>query len=161
MVGLRTDQQVQILYLCQDRADITFAVNEWCQRRKILEFRSDGVALVGRHFLEAYTKKQKVFARSSAEAELYAAALGASEAKGVQSVMCDLGFKVKPVLMIDAKATEHILHRHGIGKMKHIDVAHEVKSNRLRVHGSGARTILQTLGRRRSATTSLESMRYP
>ena len=35
-------------------------------------------------------------------------------------------------------ATEHIPHRHGIGKMKHIDVAHlwlqdEVKSNRLRV----------------------------
>ena len=52
--------------------------------------------------------------------------------------MSDLGFVVKPVLIIDAKATEHILHRHGIGKMKHIDVAHvcckdEVKSNRLRV----------------------------
>ena len=36
------------------------------------------------------------------------------------------------------KATEHILHRRRIGKMKHIDVEHlylqdEVKSNRLRV----------------------------
>ena len=39
-------------------------------------------------------------------------------------MMCDLGFALKPVLIIDAKATEHILHRHGIGKMKHIDVAH-------------------------------------
>ena len=53
-------------------------------------------------------------------------------------MMCDLGVAVKPVLIIDAKATEHNLHRHGIGKMKHIDVAHlwlqdEVKSNRLRV----------------------------
>ena len=53
-------------------------------------------------------------------------------------MMCDLGFAVKPVLIIDAKVTEHILHRHGIGKMKHIDVAHlwlqdEDKSNRLRV----------------------------
>ena len=53
-------------------------------------------------------------------------------------MMCDLGFAVKPVLIIDAKATEHILHRRGIGKKKHIDVAHlwlqdEVKSNRLRV----------------------------
>ena len=38
--------------------------------------------------------------------------------------MCDLGFVVKPVLIIDVKATEHILHRHGVGKMKHIDVAH-------------------------------------
>ena len=30
--------------------------------------------------------------------------------------MSDLGFVVTPVLIIDAKATEHILHRHGIGK---------------------------------------------
>ena len=52
--------------------------------------------------------------------------------------MCDLGFAVKPVLIIDAKATEPILHRHGIGNVKYIDLAHlwlqdEVKSNRLRV----------------------------
>ena len=96
-----------------------------------------GVALVGRHLLKAYIRKEKIIARSSAEAELYAAALGASEAKGVQIMMCDLGFALKPVLIIDAKATEHVLHRHVIGNMKHIDVAHlwlqdEVKPNRLR-----------------------------
>ena len=28
------------------------------------------------------------------------------------------------MLNIDAKATEHILHRQGIGKLKHIDVAY-------------------------------------
>ena len=80
-----------------------------------------------------------VIAKSSEEAELYAAALGASEAKGVQSMMRDLGFAVKPVLNIDAKATEHILHRQGIGKLKHIDVAYlwvqdDIRSQRLRVH---------------------------
>ena len=53
-------------------------------------------------------------------------------------MMRDLGFAVKPVLSIDAQATEHILHRQGIGKLKHIDVVSlwsqdEVKSNRLRV----------------------------
>ena len=31
---------------------------------------------------------------------------------------------MKPVLAIDAKATEHILHRQGIGRLKHIDVAY-------------------------------------
>ena len=51
----------------------------------------------------------------------------------------DLGFAVKPVLNIDAKATEHILHRQGIGKLKHIDVAYlwvhdDIRSQRLRVH---------------------------
>ena len=60
-----------------------------------------------------------------------------SNLEGVQSMMRYLGFAVKPVLIIDAKATGHILQRHGIGKMKHIDVAYlwlqdEVKSNRLR-----------------------------
>ena len=33
-------------------------------------------------------------------------------------MMFDLGFAVKPVQAIDAKATEHILHRQGIGKLK-------------------------------------------
>ena len=30
--------------------------------------------------------------------------------------MSDLGFVVKPALIMRVKATEHILHRHGIGK---------------------------------------------
>ena len=74
--------------------------------------------------MKAYTSKQRIIAKSSAEAELHAAALGASEAKGVQNVMSDLGIAVEPVLAVDAKATEHILHRQGIGKPKHIDVAY-------------------------------------
>ena len=53
-------------------------------------------------------RKQKIVARSSAEAELYAAALGASESKGIVSLLIDLGYEVKPVLATDAKATEHI-----------------------------------------------------
>ena len=36
--------------------------------------------------------------------------------------MCDLGFAVKPVLIVVAKATGPILHRHGIGNVKYIDV---------------------------------------
>ena len=91
-----------------------------------------------RELLKAYTRKQEIVARSSARAELCAAALGASEAKGVESMMRDFGFAVKQVLVIDPKATEHIPHRHGIGKMKHIDVAHlwlqdEVKSNSMKI----------------------------
>ena len=42
------------------------------------------------------------------------------------------------MLAIDAKATEHMLHRKGIGKLKHTDVAYlwvqdEIRSQRLRV----------------------------
>ena len=78
---------------------------------------SAGVILLGSHTLKAYTRKQHVIARSSAEAELYAAALGASESKGIVSLLKDLGFEMKPVLAIDAKATEHILHKQGIGRL--------------------------------------------
>ena len=89
--------------------------------------------------MKAYTRKQRIIARSSVEAELHAAVLEASEPRGVESMMRDLGFAVKPVLNIDSKATEHILHRQGIGKLKHIEVAYlwvqdEIRSQRMRVH---------------------------
>ena len=74
--------------------------------------------------LKAYTRKQKIIAGSSAKAELYAAALGVSESKGIVSLLKDLGYEMKPVWAIDAKATEHILHRQGIGKLMHNDVAY-------------------------------------
>ena len=55
--------------------------------------------------MKAYTRKQKVISRSSVEAEQHAAALGASEAKGVETMMRDFGFAVQPALVTDAKAT--------------------------------------------------------
>ena len=76
------------------------------------------------HALKAYSRKQQSIARSSAEAELYAAALEVSESKGIVSLLENLGHEMKPVLAIDAKATEHILHRQGIGRVKHTDVAY-------------------------------------
>ena len=79
---------------------------------------------------EGHCKEQR-------RARTLCSSIGASVAKGVQSMMCDLGLAVKPVLAIDAKATEHILHRQGIGKLKHTDVAYlwvqdEIRSQRLR-----------------------------
>ena len=54
------------------------------------------------------------------------------------SLLKDLGYEMKPVLAIDAKATEYVLHRQGIGRFKHMDVTHlwmqdEVRSKGLRV----------------------------
>ena len=116
----------------------TFTDSDWAGCKETRKSSSAGVVMLGEHALKAYTRKQKIIARSSAEAELYAAALGASESKGTVSLLRDLGYEKKPVLAIDARATEHILHRQGIGKLKHIDVAYlwiqdEVRSHRLRV----------------------------
>ena len=38
-------------------------------------------------------------------------------------MMFDVGFEVKLVLLIDVRAIEHILHKQGMGRMKHTDVA--------------------------------------
>ena len=59
---------------------------------------------------ESIHAQAKTIARSSAETELYAAALGACESEGILSLLKDLGYEMKPVSVIDAKATEHI-HR--------------------------------------------------
>ena len=101
----------------------------------------------------ACTRKQKIIAKSSAEAELHAAALGASESKGIVSLLKDLGYELKPVLAIDAEATEHILHRQGIGTLKHIDVAYlwiqdEIRSKRLRVRRVKSEENVADLGTR-------------
>ena len=93
--------------------------SDWAGDKETRKASFAGVAVVGRHLSKSYRRKQKIITRNSAETELHAAA-----AKVVQSKMCDLGFAIKLVLIIDAKATEHILHRHGIGKMKRIDEAH-------------------------------------
>ena len=58
---------------------------------------------------------------------------------------------MKPVVNIDAKATEHMLHRQGIGKLKHIDVAYlwvqdEIRSQRLRVHRTRSEENVADLG---------------
>ena len=115
-----------------------FTDSDWAGCKETRKSSSAGVVMPGAHTLKAYTRKQKIIARSSAEAELYAAALGASEVKGIVSLLRDLGYEKRPVLAIDAKATKNILHRQGIGKLKHTDVAYlwiqdEVRSRRLKV----------------------------
>ena len=115
-----------------------FTDSDWTGCIETRKSSSAAVILLGNHALRAYTRKQKTIAKSSAEAELCAAALGASESKDIVSLLNDLDYEMKPVLAIDSRATEHILHRQGIGKLKHIDAAYlwirdEIRSKRLRV----------------------------
>ena len=112
------------------------------------------VAIVGRHLLEAYARKQKITARSRAEAEQYAAAWGASEAKEVQSMMCDLGFGGEA--SVDHRRKSNRTH-------SSFDMESAKMSNQTGWEsvGSRARTILRTSGRKRSAITSSEHRRHP
>ena len=59
-----------------------FTDPDWAGCKETRMSSSAGVMMLERHTLNAYTRNQNVIAKSSAEAELCAAALGASEAKG-------------------------------------------------------------------------------
>ena len=77
--------------------------------------------------------------------------------------MCDLGFAVKPVLAIDAKATEHILHKQGIGKLKHKDVAYrwvqdEIRSQRLRMRRVKTEENVADLGTKPDSKTRIAKL---
>ena len=70
----------------------------------------------------------------------------------------DLGYEMKPVLAIDAKTTEHILHRQGIGKLKHIFVDYlwmqdEIRSKRLRVRRVRSEENVADLGTKQLSKT--------
>ena len=76
-------QWIQVFEFGDISSEVTvFSDSDWSGDKETRKSSSAGVALVGRHLVKAYTRKQKIIARSSAEAELYAAALGASEANG-------------------------------------------------------------------------------
>ena len=56
----------------------TFTDSDWAGCKETRKSSSAGVVMLGEHALKLHTRKQKVIARSSAEAELHAAASGAS-----------------------------------------------------------------------------------
>ena len=103
---------------------IAYSGSDWASDKEARKSSSAGIVMVGRYMLKGHTRKQQLIARSSIEAELYAAVLGASDAKGMVSLLRDLGHAMTPTLVIDAKATGHVLHRQNTRRMKHIEVAH-------------------------------------
>ena len=66
----------------------TFSGADWAGCKETRKSLSAGVIMLGSRTLKASTHKKNIIARSSsAEAELYAASLGASESKGLVSLL--------------------------------------------------------------------------
>ena len=57
---------------------------------------------------------------SSGEAELHGIAYGAAQALGLQSLLVDLGWKVRIRIHSDATAAIGICRRKGLGKIRHL-----------------------------------------
>ena len=76
---------------------------------------------MGSHCIKHWCKMQHAVALSSAEAELYAGVLTATEGLGIQAMAEDLGIKLHMSLYLDAKAAIAIMSREGLSKVKHIE----------------------------------------
>ena len=79
-----------------------------------------------------------MIALSSGEAEYYAALKGASSSLGFQSMLKDLGMYGSITLFTDSSAARGIIHRAGLGKLRHLETGYEwlqsaVKAKKLQV----------------------------
>ena len=88
--------------------------------------------------MRAWSSNQNVIALSSGEAEYYAALKGASSALGFQSMLRDLGMEASITLYTDSSAARGIIHRAGLGKLRHLETGYlwlqaAVKAKKLQV----------------------------
>ena len=88
--------------------------------------------------VRAWSSNQNVIALSSGEAEYYAALKGASSALGFQSMLRDLGMHASITLFTDSSAARGIIHRAGLGKLRHLETGYlwlqsAVKAKKLQV----------------------------
>ena len=98
--------------------------------------------MLGKHLIKSWSTTQQVIATSSGEAELYALVKGAYQTKGFMSMLVDMGHVMDGKVCTDASAAIGIVHRRGLGKVKHLDVQYlwvqqEVNDGRLGIEKVG------------------------
>ena len=72
--------------------------------------------------VKTWSSTQTAIAQSSGEAEYYALVRAAAEGLGMQSVMHDLGWKMRVRLWVDSSAVKSIASRIGLGRVRHLEV---------------------------------------
>ena len=105
---------VEVLKIVTDR--------DWARCKRTRRSTSGGMAMLGRHPLRAWSVTQSVVAVSSAEAELYSMAEGASRGLALQSMLREMSVKVDLVVATDAKAAKTFAATRGLGRMRHLEV---------------------------------------
>ena len=99
---------------------------------------SGGVACLGPHSVQHWSKTQTTVSLSSGEAELRGICDGVSQGLGLQSICRDLGFTYKLRVHSDATAAIGIARRRGMGKIRHLDcsdlwVQEKIRSEKIEV----------------------------
>ena len=95
---------------------------DWAGCPKTRRSTSGGAMIAHGMCLRTWSTTQRVVARSSGEAELYAAVRGAAEGLGLKSMARDLGWNWSVRLWTDSSACKGTCNRSGLGRLKHLDV---------------------------------------
>ena len=116
----------------------TYVDSDWAGCRKTRKSTSGGILMLGSTAVRGWSTNQAVIALSSGEAEYYAALKGASQALGFQSMLRDIGLHTSVTVFSDSSAARGIIHRTGLGKLRHLEVGYlwlqaAVASKRLQV----------------------------
>ena len=77
---------------------------------------------MGAHTLKGWSKIQALIALSSGEAELGGIVKAATEGLGVRAILTDFGLNTGIHLKSDATAANGMVHRLGLGKVRHLAV---------------------------------------
>ena len=112
-----------VMYKWQD-APTSFTVytdSNWAGCKATRKSTSGATFMHGCHLLKAFARTQANIALSSAEAELYATVLAASEGLGMKAMARDFAMSLSPYLNVDASAAIGIVQRKGLGKLRHLD----------------------------------------
>ena len=100
----------------------TFTDSDWAGCKQTRKSTSGGAITIGQHMLKSWATSQTVVALSSGEAELYAMTKAASQTIGIMSMAADFGETMSGEVRSDASAAIGIVHRQGLGKVRHIEV---------------------------------------
>ena len=92
-----------------------FGDSNWAGCKRTRKSTSGGAIKIGSHCIKTWSKTQGFIAKSSAEAELYAAVRATSEALGTQTMLEDMGIKMEARVHIDASAAKSIIKTKRLG----------------------------------------------
>jgi len=99
-----------------------YSDSDWAGCIRTRKSTSGGVMMLGNGVVKTWSSTQTTIAQSSGEAEYYALVRAAAEGLGMQSVMQDLGWKMRVRLWVDSSAAKSIASRVGLGRVRHLEV---------------------------------------
>lgn len=102
-----------------------FADSDWGGDRRSRKSTSGGAVMLGSHCIRTWSSTQQAIALSSAEAEFYAIVEAVLRAKGLLSVLSELGLSsVASAVEVftDSSAAKSFVSKRGLGKMRHLEL---------------------------------------